>query len=302
MAINLTKGGKLGKYFYLKDEVEYGPVELNELLENIDKNTLVYFKGINWTEAKKIDELKKYFTTEEKVIEKVINTSSDFESSSNKKNFLVPVLLLLILSGGAYWYKDYKDRANKEEIERRQKAELDSINAFNDLLYAEELQRKQDSLFFASSAMLDSAKLIKLDIDYRLGIDRFKSLVSEFFKQISNHSSDIDPLFADTVQMFYDNAQISKQDVVSGLNSYYDKYQNLIESYQLIDSACRYESLEGDLGVYSINLYYKSRDNTTENPEKTDLISAIVKITPDFKIVYYTWIKRQEGVSTTIEY
>ena len=55
MALNFNKGGKSGKYFYLDEEgVDYGPFEISELLEKIDRDTLVYFKGINWTKASEI--------------------------------------------------------------------------------------------------------------------------------------------------------------------------------------------------------------------------------------------------------
>ena len=73
MALNFNKGGKSGKYFYLDEEgVDYGPFEISELLEKIDRDTLVYFKGINWTKASEIPELKRYFPEEVKVVEKVI--------------------------------------------------------------------------------------------------------------------------------------------------------------------------------------------------------------------------------------
>ena len=42
MSIKINKGGDLGKYFYSKDDVIYGPIKLDELLQRVDENTLVF--------------------------------------------------------------------------------------------------------------------------------------------------------------------------------------------------------------------------------------------------------------------
>lgn len=45
-----------------------GPFTLSELLEKIDSDTLVYREGIEWTNAKDIDELKKFFKPKAPVV------------------------------------------------------------------------------------------------------------------------------------------------------------------------------------------------------------------------------------------
>jgi uncharacterized membrane protein YhaH (DUF805 family) len=49
------------KYYYSEDGNPIGPFSLSELLEKIGPETLVYREGIDWTNAKEVQELKKFF-------------------------------------------------------------------------------------------------------------------------------------------------------------------------------------------------------------------------------------------------
>lgn len=49
------------EYFYFENDVIVGPLSLPELLTNIQRDTLVWFNGIEWTIACEIDELKSFF-------------------------------------------------------------------------------------------------------------------------------------------------------------------------------------------------------------------------------------------------
>jgi uncharacterized membrane protein YhaH (DUF805 family) len=51
------------KYYYSEDGNTFGPFSLSELLEKIGPDTLVYREGIDWTNAKEVQELKKFFKT-----------------------------------------------------------------------------------------------------------------------------------------------------------------------------------------------------------------------------------------------
>jgi hypothetical protein len=131
MGLNINKGSKLGKYYYQKEGVTYGPITLDELLEKVDGETLVYYDGISWTRAKDIPEISKFFKVNEskknqdaKVIDQpaveVANqTSYDFPDNENHKsgNFkkIATAIFLLLTSsliiGYFVWYKPYiKDK------------------------------------------------------------------------------------------------------------------------------------------------------------------------------------------------
>jgi len=74
MALNINKGSKLGKYFYQKNGVTYGPITVDELLERVDADTMVYCDGASWSKAKDLPELSKFFKNQQKA------------SNSNTKN------------------------------------------------------------------------------------------------------------------------------------------------------------------------------------------------------------------------
>lgn len=52
---------KVKEYFYLENNQSVGPLSLVELLTNIDRETMVWYDGIEWTIAGEIDELKFFF-------------------------------------------------------------------------------------------------------------------------------------------------------------------------------------------------------------------------------------------------
>ncbi len=62
MAINLEKAPFETLYYYAENGKTVGPFPLKELLPRITADTLVYREGIEWTNAKDIEELKAHFT------------------------------------------------------------------------------------------------------------------------------------------------------------------------------------------------------------------------------------------------
>lgn len=61
MAIDLDKGKNELKYYYSENGATLGPFTLSQLLEKIEAETLVYREGIDWTNAKDVEELRKFF-------------------------------------------------------------------------------------------------------------------------------------------------------------------------------------------------------------------------------------------------
>ena len=81
MAIDLKKNKKEEqkeeqKYYYSDDGNTEGPFPLPELLVRIGPETLVYREGIEWTNANKVEELKKFFIVEKKVVVQPISPIS----------------------------------------------------------------------------------------------------------------------------------------------------------------------------------------------------------------------------------
>lgn len=69
MALDLKKANAEEKNYYFSDNGNtMGPFSLSELLEKIGPETLVYREGIDWTNAKNVEELKKFFKVEKVAI------------------------------------------------------------------------------------------------------------------------------------------------------------------------------------------------------------------------------------------
>jgi len=72
MTLSLDKDKNELKYYYSENGATLGPFSLVKLLEKIDGNTLVYRDGIQWTTARELDELKKFFQVEKVVVKTVV--------------------------------------------------------------------------------------------------------------------------------------------------------------------------------------------------------------------------------------
>jgi uncharacterized membrane protein YhaH (DUF805 family) len=71
-------------YYYSVNGATYGPYALDQLLEKINSDTLVYREGIEWTNANEIDELKKFFNlpnVEKKSKNDLINKDFSYQES-----------------------------------------------------------------------------------------------------------------------------------------------------------------------------------------------------------------------------
>jgi len=148
MAIILNKGPELGKYYYTKDDVVFGPIPLEELLKYIDADTLVYYEGIKWTEAKNLpelkkivgkvqsEELKKIRQEESKNIreeeKKKLQKAKEYDELFNKKNKKSSwsvVVVILLLAFMVYAYVNY---LNKSSYEAVAVAQVDTTAVFED--------------------------------------------------------------------------------------------------------------------------------------------------------------------------
>jgi|TARA_B110000967_G_C18715652_1_gene475048 hypothetical protein len=95
MAINLEKSDNKVKFYYSENGKQYGPYNREDIISKIDRDTLVWREGIEWTNASKLEEFKSVFQSE-------ISQSDEFEytvdrpyvesksTSVNQKMFSAP--------------------------------------------------------------------------------------------------------------------------------------------------------------------------------------------------------------------
>ena len=100
MAIDLDKDKNELKYYYSENGATLGPFSLSQLLEKIEADTLVYREGIDWTNAKDVEELRKFFKVQQATkSDNIINTnlSKASEAGSHPKKMFHYIYYLLCL-------------------------------------------------------------------------------------------------------------------------------------------------------------------------------------------------------------
>jgi len=66
MPLNLEKKIVTRQYYYTRNDERFGPFELTALIELIKPDDLVWRDGIEWTKAKQLSELKRFFADDSK--------------------------------------------------------------------------------------------------------------------------------------------------------------------------------------------------------------------------------------------
>jgi len=89
MALNLNKDKNEVNYYYSENGITFGPFTLSQLLEKIEDETLVFREGIDWTNAKDVEELKKFFKIQKSTIannnnHNNLSTASEVQSEPQK--------------------------------------------------------------------------------------------------------------------------------------------------------------------------------------------------------------------------
>jgi hypothetical protein len=297
MAIKINKGGPLGKYYYLRENVEFGPIELMELLEYVSADTMVYVQGGAWKKASEYPELIRFFTGEQKVVEKVVErvveTQGPTQKSSNAGLKWLIWLILIIIAVGAYYFSEQQkaNLARQLEMDR-----LQQQAAFDDSLRAEEQMRIQDSMLMASNAILDSARLLKLEVEYQSGTQRTASLLQNFFMAMSGRQSDLSGYFTDTIAAFERHLAISKYDLSTAINADKHPDPSVTERFEFNDSSLVFRNLDGDLGCFTFTLNYKLFDNNSNAEMQNKKFDVLVKLNSNLKISYLELFQNVEQI------
>jgi hypothetical protein len=213
MALNFNKGGKSGKYFYLDEEgVDYGPFEISELLEKIDRDTLVYFKGINWTKASEIPELKRYFPEEIKVVEKVIE-KVPLPAAKPKKSPILLIFVVFFIIGSLLTYSLFKYldyTKEQEQIQFEQQRIADSIAMVNSQLVFE---MERDSMNDALNARIDSLNSVESELMFLQNQDYLADRIDSYYSDIVNNNFDAYNYYSETVDQFISLTNVSPEEV-----------------------------------------------------------------------------------------
>lgn len=182
MAINLDKSSIEKQYYYEENGNTYGPFSLSILLSKIKSNTLVYREGIEWTEAKEIDELKHYFKVE-KVIEKhepsqQTNIAKPIvEAKKSNNGGLWFFIILVIVAGIGYYFYNQNNTISSEKTTSidSSKVVANTLSDFEifDLQAIENYKPTEEQKNIALN-LLDEANLAMENQDYTEAITKYK--------------------------------------------------------------------------------------------------------------------------------
>lgn len=182
MAINLDKSAIEKQYYYAENGNTYGPFSLSILLTKINANTLIYFEGIEWTEAKEIDELKKYFKVE-KIIEKqeplkkTISAKPIVEEKKSNNSGLWFFIILLIVAGVGYYFYNQNNTISSENTTPIDSVKVDA-NTLSDFeifdLQAIQNYKPTDEQKNIAANLLDEANLAMENQNYPEAIVKYK--------------------------------------------------------------------------------------------------------------------------------
>lgn len=111
MAFNLEKKELKTDWFYSVNENQFGPFELVDLIPKIEKETLVWREGIEWTKASEVPELNKFFEKKYSRPEQIeMNTQPIAEEKKNKISkswvFAAIVFVGLVFFGYQFYKKE----------------------------------------------------------------------------------------------------------------------------------------------------------------------------------------------------
>lgn len=105
-------------YFYIKENQKIGPVDKEQLISEIEENTLIWFEGLDdWRKALEIEEFRDLLSSVTPPLP--IDNTKTSHQNYKFKHFLIFVLLAIIASGIAYFKtkqfreSDYAELNNK---------------------------------------------------------------------------------------------------------------------------------------------------------------------------------------------
>jgi len=108
--MNLSKDNNEMNYYYSENGATLGPFTLSQLLQKIEADTLVYREGIDWTNAKDVEELRKFFRAPEDVSNHQ-STENQKKKRKNKNFVLLISFCLVFLLAVLLWFVFNSDKS-----------------------------------------------------------------------------------------------------------------------------------------------------------------------------------------------
>lgn len=217
MAINVFKSGGVGRYYFKENNIEYGPFQLDWILQFIEADTFLKVNNSNWCLAKQHPDFVKYFNIKEVVKEQEFNRGA---IEPVKNNYIIAIIgvsivLILIVLGGILVDNKKKYNKNEEEIAIQKQKLIDSVNQVN----AENQRifiKQQDSINTETSFKLDSIRTNEKKLIFLQNKDMLSDKIKKYYLDIQNQEFEANNYFSEIVNQ-YINITNTTPDEINGL-------------------------------------------------------------------------------------
>jgi hypothetical protein len=199
MAINVFKSGGIGRYYFKENNIEYGPFQLDWMLQFVDADTPVKVSNSKWCLAKQHPDFIKYFNIKE-VFKPAIPYTVPIEPvKNNYSNLIIGLgLVVVVLLFGIYIFKNSNKNESDDEIARQKQMVLDSIAVVN-AQQQNLLQQQQDSINNLNTNRLDSLKESERKLIFLQNQNMLAERILNYYSDIINNNFNANNYYADQV-------------------------------------------------------------------------------------------------------
>jgi predicted nucleotidyltransferase len=216
MGINISKSGGIGRYYFKENNIEYGPFQLEWILQFIDADTQVKVSNSNWCPAKQHQDFIKYFNIKEVVIKNEPYVAPFEPVKNNYTNAIIglSIVVLLIVFGSFIINNSNKNKLSDHDIFLQKQRAIDSVNQIN----AEQQQfllQQQDSINNATSFILDSVKTNQEKLIFLENKELLIEKVKNYYTDITNNEFNASNYFADNVDQYINYTNTTPDEINS---------------------------------------------------------------------------------------
>jgi hypothetical protein len=283
MAFKINKGSELGKYYYQKHGITYGPLPVSELLNRIDANTLVYFDGSSWDNARNIPELKKFFVQAESNENKPNQAPPPIQNAEKKSNsatvFFVVLLLLIGIVAYLFYNENNKmgDASAETLIDTTMASPADSSSIIEeDVLYNALSQKQIDEsqlqrLSYADIVLYQNELLARHKYIFE------DPAISNYYSSKTWYSPESDFLvatagFSDYEKYNFDLLENKKNEIANQVRDlikrYYSSFsENTFDATVFYAERVNHYITQNNISSHRINELYSSESKDFVNPK-----------------------------------
>jgi hypothetical protein len=284
MAINVFKSGGIGRYYFKENNIEYGPFQLEWILQFIDADTQVKVSNSNWCPAKQHPDFIKYFNIKEVVIKNEPYVAPFEPVKNNYTNAIIglSIVVLLILVGSFIINNSNKNKFSEDDIFLQKQRAIDSVNQIN----AEQQQfllQQQDSINNATSFILDSVKTNQEKLIFLENKELLIEKVKNYYTDITNNEFNASNYFADNVDQ-YINYTNTTPDEINSL--FFNKKDYTNESVIFDESTFTFQRNFENIYYFNYSINY-SCFRPRKNKTQTCDVDIEIGFDKDYKIKSY---------------